>query len=96
MQTESISDTVGETTFRIYFVGEDNERISNENLIVADKHGETAAERMFHLRFSFKNQKCDSKKTYYLVAYDDKNAVEVLRRPVIMDIAMADDFGFGF
>jgi len=96
MQTESISDTVRETTFRIYFVGEDNERISNENLIVADKHGETAAERMFHLRFSFKNQKCDSKKTYYLVAYDDKNAVEVLRRPVIMDIAMADDFGFGF
>ena len=87
---------VRETTFRVYFVGEDNERISNENIVVADKRGETAAERMFRLRFSFKNQKYDNKKPYYLVAYDDKNSVEVLRRQVVMDIAMADDFGFGF
>ena len=71
-------------------------RISNENIVVADKRGETAAERMFRLRFSFKNQKYDNKKPYYLVAYDDKNSVEVLRRQVVMDIAMADDFGFGF
>lgn len=96
MQNEPISDTVRETTFRVYFVGEDNERISNENIVVADKRGETAAERMFRLRFSFKNQKYDNKKPYYLVAYDDKNSVEVLRRQVVMDIAMADDFGFGF
>ena len=96
MQNEPISDTVRETTFRVYFIGEDNERISNENIVVADKRGETAAERMFRLRFSFKNQKYDNKKPYYLVAYDDKNSVEVLRRQVVMDIAMADDFGFGF
>ena len=96
MQNEPISDTVRETTFRVYFVGEDNERISNENIVVADKRGETAAERMFRLRFSFKNRKYDNKKPYYLVAYDDKNSVEVLRRQVVMDIAMADDFGFGF
>lgn len=96
MQNEPISDTVRETTFRVYFVGEDNERISNENIVVADKRGETAAERMLRLRFSFKNQKYDNKKPYYLVAYDDKNSVEVLRRQVVMDIAMADDFGFGF
>ena len=51
---------------------------------------------MLRLRFSFKNQKYDNKKPYYLVAYDDKNSVEVLRRQVVMDIAMADDFGFGF
>jgi len=51
---------------------------------------------MFRLRFSFKNRKYDNKKPYYLVAYDDKNSVEVLRRQVVMDIAMADDFGFGF
>ena len=73
-----------------------DEDISNENIVVADKRGETAAERMFRLRFSFKNQKYDNKKPYYLVAYDDKNSVEVLRRQVVMDIAMADDFGFGF
>lgn len=55
-----------------------------------------ANEEVFRLRFSFKNRKYDNKKPYYLVAYDDKNSVEVLRRQVVMDIAMADDFGFGF
>ena len=51
-----------------------DERISNENIVVADKRGETAAERMFRLRFSFKNREDDNKKPYYLVAYDDKNS----------------------
>lgn len=31
---------------------------------------------------------------FYLVAYDDKNDIEVLRHEIIMDIAFADDFGF--
>ena len=66
------------------------------NDLLQGRGPETAAERMFRLRFSFKNQKYDNKKPYYLVAYDDKNSVEVLRRQVVMDIAMADDFGFGF
>ena len=43
---------------------------------------------------SFKNKKYDKSQKYYLVAYDDKNDIEVLRHEIIMDIAFADDFGF--
>jgi hypothetical protein len=30
------------------------------------------------------------------VAYDEATGLEVLRHSVIMDLAFADDFGFGF
>ena len=52
------------------------------------------AKRMFRLRFSYKNKKYEKSRKYYLVAYDDKNDLEILRHEIIMDIAFADDFGF--
>ena len=94
VQTEAVTDVVKETTYRIYFISEDNEKISNENIYVADKKDKETAKRMFRLRFSFKNKKYDRIRKYYLVAYDDKNDLEILRHEIIMDIAFADDFGF--
>ena len=94
VQTKPVSDIVKETSYRIYFVSENNEKISNENIIAADKKDKDTAKRIFRLRFSFKNMKYDKSQRYYLVAYDDKNDIEVLRHEVIMDIAFADDFGF--
>ena len=46
------------------------------------------------LRFNFKNKQYDKTKRSYLVAYDEKNDLEVLRHGVVMDIAFANDFGF--
>lgn len=96
VQTDAISDVVKETTYRIYFVDGNGEKISNEHLYVADKKDKDTVKRVFRLRFSFKNKKYDKAQKYYLVAYDDNNALEVLRHEVIMDIAFADDFDFGF
>lgn len=94
VQTEPVSDVVKETTYRIYFVSENNERISNENICIADKKDKDTMKRMFRFRFSFKNKQYNKSQKYYLVAFDDKNDVEVLRHEIIMDIAFADDFGF--
>ena len=94
VQTEPISDVVKETTYRIYFVSESNEKISNENICIADKKDKDTVKRMFRFRFSFKNKQYNKSQKYYLVAFDDKNDVEVLRHEIIMDIAFADDFGF--
>lgn len=94
VQTDPVSDVVKETTYRVYFVADDNEKISNENIIIADKKDSDTAKRMFRLRFSFKNKKYNKSQKYYLVAFDDKNDIEVLRHEIIMDIAFADDFGF--
>ena len=94
VQTDAVSDVVKETTYRIYFVDENGEKISNEHLYVADKKDKDTVKRVFRLRFSFKNKKYCKNQKYYLVAYDDNNSLEVLRHEIVMDIAFADDFGF--
>ena len=94
IQTEPIGEVVKETTYRIFFISEDNEKISNENIYVADKKDADATKRVFRLKFSFKNKQYNKSHKYYLVAYDDKNDIEVLRHEIVMDIAFADDFGF--
>ena len=96
VQTEPVSDVVKETKYRIFFVDETGEKISNEHLYVADKKEKDTVKRVFRLRFTFKNKKYSKLQKYYLVACDEANSLEVLRHEVVMDIAFADDFGFGF
>ena len=96
IQSDAVSDTVKAAKYRIFFLSEDNEKISNENSYVADSREENAQKRIFRMRFTFKNKKYDKDKQYYLVVYDEENGLEQWRQPVIMDIAFADDFGFGF
>lgn len=95
IQSEPVSDVVKATTFRLYFVSENGEKISNENIYVADNRDPASQNRIFRMRFTFKNKKYSKDKHYYLVAYDDSNDLEVFRHAVVMDLAFADDFGFG-
>lgn len=94
IQSVPVSDTVKETTYRLYFIDETGKRISNENIYHAEKKDEEATKRVFTLKFTFKNQTYGKGGKYYLVALDDKTGLETLRREVIMDIAFAGDFGF--
>lgn len=96
IQSDAVSDTVKAAKYRIFFLSEDNEKISNENGYVADSREDNAQKRIFRMRFTFKNKKYDKDKQYYLVVYDKESGLEQWRQPVIMDIAFADDFGFGF
>ncbi|MBQ9664282.1 MAG: BREX-1 system phosphatase PglZ type A [Oscillospiraceae bacterium] len=93
LQREAVSDTVKETTYRVFFMDDDGNRISNENIYHADNKEPEATKRVFTLRFTFKNQSYSKMKKYYLIAVDDKTGLEVLRREVIMDLAFAGDFG---
>ena len=94
IQSEPVSDTVKETTYRLVFMSEDDERISNENIYVADSREPDSTKRIFRMRFNFKNQKYDKNKQYYLVVTDDNSGLELFRHPVIVDITFSDDFGF--
>ncbi|MDE6221096.1 MAG: BREX-1 system phosphatase PglZ type A, partial [Lachnospiraceae bacterium] len=99
IQSEPVSDVVKSTTYKLYFLSEDHgslsmEKISNENIYVADKRDEDVQKRLFRMRFTFKNKQYDKSKKYYLAAYDESNDVEVFRHEVIMDVAFADDFRF--
>ena len=94
MQTEAVSDTVKEANYKIYFISEDEEKISNENIFIADKRDNEPTTRIQRLNFIFKNQKYDKSKNYYLIIHDAETDNEVLRHSVIMDLVFSDDFGF--
>ena len=94
IQSEPVSDTVKATTYRIVFMSEDDEKISNENTYVADSREPDSQKRIFRMRFNFKNQKYDKSKQYYLVVIDTNTGLEQFRHPVIMDLTFGDDFGF--
>ena len=96
IQTKPVSDIVKKAEYRIYFVADDGEKISNEHIYIADKKDEETEKRIFRLSFTLKNKKYDRSKKYYLVAVDEKHGVEVIRRETVIDIAFAGDFGFGF
>lgn len=94
VQNEPVSDMVKEATYKVYFISEDGEQISNENIVVADKKDADTIKRMFRLRFSFKNKKYSRLQKYYLVICDNSNGIEKFRREVLIDIAFSGDFGF--
>lgn len=94
IQQEPISDVINPVTYRISFMDESGETISNEEIYEANSKEKESAKRIFKLRFNFKNQKYNRDKKYYLVATDTATGMEAFRHEVIMDIAFADDFGF--
>ncbi len=95
IQTENISDTVLPARLSIYFESGSGERISNEVLLVADRKNSAPEKRQFREKFTFKNRKYSQSETYNLVIMDTETGVELERNAFILDIAFADDFGFG-
>lgn len=94
IQSEPVSDVVKPATYRLFFLSEENERISNENSYIADSRDQDAQKRIFRMKFQFKDKKYDKDKQYFFVVCDDATGLEVFRHPVIMDLAFADDYGF--
>lgn len=95
IQQEPVSDVIKPTTYKLYFMSQENERISNECLYIADNTAENSQSRIFRLRFNLKNKKYDKTMQYSLIAYDAGNNIQQWRHDVIIDIAFADDYGFG-
>lgn len=96
IQTDPVSDTVKACKYRICFMAEDGEIVSNENIYVADSRESNPVKRVFRERFTLKNKKYDRDVPHYLVVTDDATGAELFRHRVIMDMAFSDDYGFGF
>ncbi len=91
IQCDPVSDVIKSTTYKLYFISDHNEKVSNENIYIADKREQEVQKRLFRIRFTFKNKNYDKSEKYYLVAYDEHNHAELFRHQVIMDIAFMDD-----
>jgi hypothetical protein len=94
IQTENVSDTLKPAKLKAYFETESGEKISDEEIIIADKKNALPEKRQFREKFTFRNRKYGKDEKYYLVMKDIVSNMEVSRHEFIIDIAFADDFGF--
>lgn len=95
IQSEPIGDGVNEAKYRIFFVDAEDNKISSENILVADKKDTDAQKRITRLKFRFKDMQYKPNANYYLVVYDEENDfTPVMKQEVRIDMAFANDFGF--
>ncbi|WP_352420855.1 BREX-1 system phosphatase PglZ type A [Proteiniborus sp.] len=95
-QTEKVEEKKTPIRLKLYFVDEEDNRISNENIIIADSRSSKPQERSFREKFTLKDQAYDKGKKYYLVMEDEDETVEKVydKVPFMIDLAIINDFGF--
>lgn len=95
-QTEKVEDKKIPLRLKIYFADEEGNRISNENIIIADSKSIKPEERSYKEKFTLRNMTYDKTKKYYLIMEDEEETVENIyeKIPFNIDIAISNDFGF--
>jgi len=95
-QTEKVEDKKIPLRLKIYFTDEEGNRISNENIIIADSKSTKPEDRSYKEKFTLKSMPYDKKKKYYLIMEDEEEAVENIYEKIafIIDIAISNDFEF--
>lgn len=95
-QTVKVEDKKKPLRLRVFFTDEEGNRISNENIIIADSKSSKPEERTFKEKFVFKNMTYNKAKKYYLILEDEEESVENVyeKIPFTIDIAISNDFGF--
>jgi hypothetical protein len=93
-QRQPVSDVVKPATYNIYFEAENGEVVSNVNRFHADSTDKSPINTKSKLRFSFKNRIYSNQDKYYLVIKDEAHNIVLSRTSFVIDIAMANDFGF--
>lgn len=80
---------------KLYFEDENGERISNENIIIADSRSKNPKDRTYREKFTLKDISYDKIKKYYLILEDEEEPVEKIyeRIPFGIDLIISDNFG---
>lgn len=95
-QTEKVEEKKIAMRLKIYFEDEEGNRISNENIVIADSRSSKPDERSYKEKFTLKDKPYDKEKKYYLVLEDEDETVEKIyeKIPFMVDLAIMNDFGF--
>ena len=93
-QKENISQDILPLKASIYFVDENNNKISNEAIIFADKNSDSSEDREFKGHFKLQQIPYDKSKDYYLIIRNLNEDIEVERIPFTIDIPFQDGFDF--
>ncbi len=95
-QNEVVEDKWIPIRLKAYFIDENGNRISNENIIIADSRSKDFEHRTFKEKFTLLGGKYDKTKPYYLVLIDEDDKIEdeYLKIKFNIDLIFNDDFGF--
>ena len=93
-QKQPVGDKIQPCTYSVYMTDDVGRQISDRQTVIADKTSDNAADRVFRVRINLKAGSYDRKKVYRLVITNDIDIPEEAEFQI--DIAFADDFGFGF
>lgn len=93
-QTEKVGGKMTPRTVNIFMVDDQEEKISNEEVVIADKVTEKPEERIFKLRFALKLQDYDKNKNYHLVVKDMETGVVLERIPFTISLGISNEFDF--
>ena len=93
LQKQAVSEKIQPCAYSVYFVDEQNAAISDKHTIIADRTNPNDKERVFRVRFNLKPIAYDRNKIYRLIIANDTDAPEEIEFRI--EIAFADDFGFG-
>ncbi len=75
--------------YLLYFEDENENKISNECIIIANYSNMEVKDRCFREKFVFKNMEYNRDKSYFLVITDEETGIEKLRIRFIIDIPIA-------
>jgi hypothetical protein len=74
-QYEVVEEKVLPIRLKAYFIDDNGERISNENIIIAESTSINPEDRTYKEKFTLKNMQYDKTKEYYLVLEDEEEMV---------------------
>lgn len=95
-QTEKVEDKKLPITLKLYFEDKDGNRISNENIIIADSGSSKPEDRTYREKFTLKDKSYNKSEKYYLILEDENETVEKIYGKILfnIDLLINNDFGF--
>ena len=95
-QAEPVDDKHLPIRVTAYFADESGNRISNENIIIADSTSTIPEVRVYKEKFTLKNMAYDKGKNYYLILKDEDETVntELEKIPFVIDLVFGGSIQF--
>lgn len=93
-QTEKVGGKIVPCSVRVYLADENEEIISNEEILLGDKTSENPSERNMNIRLILKQGNYDRNKDYYLIIRDVQTNAEYEKIPFSISLGIGSDFDF--
>ncbi|PWA10019.1 BREX-1 system phosphatase PglZ type A [Pueribacillus theae] len=88
-QTEKVEEKRLPISLKLYFTDKEGQRISNENIIIADSSSSKPVERTYREKFVFKTMAYDKNENHYLILEEEATATIIEKIPFTIDLSFS-------